>query len=103
MNSFLASKAERYSAKKMTKPVNFTYVPGTTVESIFVVGDFNEWSAEAHPMRKHVDGSWKAEIPLHHGHHRYIFLVDGKPVLDPRAQGTTRNENDERVSLISIS
>ena len=37
------------------------------------------------------------------GHHRYWFLVDGVPRLDPRAQGVSRNEKNERVSLISLS
>jgi hypothetical protein len=42
-------------------------------------------------------------IPVHHGHHRYVFLVDGKPMLDPRAQGIARNDQNERVSLIAVS
>jgi hypothetical protein len=29
--------------------------------------------------------------------------VDGKPVLDPRAQGIGRNELNEKVSLIAVS
>jgi hypothetical protein len=29
--------------------------------------------------------------------------VDGEMVLDPRAMGITRNDRDERVSLIAVS
>ena len=49
------------------------------------------------------DGAWLVQIPLTHGHHHYQFLVDGKPTLDPRAQGIARNEQNEKVSLLSVS
>ena len=49
------------------------------------------------------DGNWRGEVPLHHGHHLYAFVVDGKLTLDPRAQGISRNEKNERVSLIAVS
>ena len=49
------------------------------------------------------DGRWFASIELPHGHHQYVFLVDGKPVLDPKALGKTRNELDEPVSLVAVS
>jgi hypothetical protein len=31
------------------------------------------------------------------------FLVDGKPTLDPRAQGVAPNEANEKVSLLAVS
>jgi hypothetical protein len=42
-------------------------------------------------------------VVLGHGHHHYQFLIDGKPTLDPRAQGIARNEQNEKVSLIAVS
>jgi hypothetical protein len=42
-------------------------------------------------------------VELHHGHHQYVFLVDGKPQLDPTASGIARNERNERVSLTAVS
>jgi hypothetical protein len=42
-------------------------------------------------------------LELKHGHHRYAFLVDGVLTLDPLAQGITRNDKGERVSLIPVS
>jgi len=35
-------------------------------------------------MRRQPDGGWVLQVPLHHGHHLYQFLVDGTPVLDPK-------------------
>jgi hypothetical protein len=44
---------------------------------------------------------WFIQIMLSHGHHQYRFLVDGKPVLDPRAMGKGRNQSNEEVSIIA--
>ena len=54
-------------------------------------------------MKRMPDGAWSATVELKHGHHRYAFLVDGNLTLDPRAQGITRNDKGERVSLVPVS
>lgn len=96
------SSYTRYSARNMAKPVNF-FCLAPEAQAVVVVGDFNDWRPHAHPMQRQPDGSWHLQIPLNHGHHHYHFLVDGKPVLDPRAMGIARNEKNERVSLIAVS
>lgn len=97
-----ASALHRYSAKRIAKPVNFICsAPGA--RHVSVIGDFNNWQPNAHPMKRQPDGAWMVQVPLSHGHHQYLFCVDGKPQLDPRAQGITRNEVGERVSLLAIS
>ena len=92
----------RYSAKGMAKPVNFLCI-APEAQEVYVIGDFNEWNSDAHAMNRQFDGSWSTQIDLHHGHHRYQFLIDGKPSLDPCANGVVRNEQNERVSLIAVS
>jgi 1,4-alpha-glucan branching enzyme len=86
----------------MRKPVNF-FCHAPEAESVAVLGDFNEWSSSANPMKRCPDGSWTAQIPLSHGHHQYYFLVDGRKTLDPRAQGVGRTETNERVSIMAVS
>jgi hypothetical protein len=51
------------------------------------------------------DGRWVIRLDLPHGHYRYLFLVDGKPRLDPRAHGTVRESNEwhDALSLIEVS
>ena len=90
------------AARGMTKPVNF-YYSASPAQSVHLVGDFNGWDPTSHPMRRRVDGWWFIEVQLRHGHHRYRFLVDGKPVLDPQSTGTARNEQNEQVSLLAVS
>ena len=92
----------RYSAKRMAKPVNFVCV-APAAKRVCLTGEFNGWDAEAHPMNRQPDGAWLLQIPLHHGHHQYRFLVDGKPQLDPRATGVARDKKGERASLVAVS
>jgi 1,4-alpha-glucan branching enzyme len=93
---------DRYSARNMSKPVNFVCVAPTAKE-VYLTGEFNGWNPEAHPMKRQPDGAWLLQVPLHHGHHQYCFFVDGRRVLDPRAQGVARNCQGERVSLVAVS
>jgi 1,4-alpha-glucan branching enzyme len=93
---------DRYSAKKMAKPINFICV-APDAHQVHVTGDFNDWDPVAHPMKRQPDGAWLLQVPLNHGHHHYRFLVDGKAVLDPRAQGIARDHQGEKASLISVS
>jgi 1,4-alpha-glucan branching enzyme len=86
----------------MAKPVNFI-CQAPDAKAVTLVGDFNDWDPAAYPMKRQPDGAWLIQIPLNHGHHHYQFLIDGKATLDPRAQGIARNEQNEKVSLISVS
>ena len=72
-------------------------------QSVSLVGDFNAWNVYAHPMKQQPDGAWLLTVELKHGHHRYAFMVDGVLTIDPRGQGITRNDQNERVSLIPVS
>jgi 1,4-alpha-glucan branching enzyme len=100
VRSFFA--ADRYSAKKMAKPINFICA-APEAKQVFLTGDFNDWDPAAHPMKRQPDGAWLLQVPLTHGHHHYRFLVDGKPVLDPKANGIARDHQGEKVSLIAVS
>ena len=93
---------ERNSAGKILKRVNFLCIaPGAAC--VFLVGNFNGWDPGSHPMQRQPDGVWRIQVPLHHGYHQYLFLVDGKPELDPRAQGVAHNPQGQRASLMAVS
>jgi 1,4-alpha-glucan branching enzyme len=92
----------RPTPKKTLRGVNFVCT-AVQAKTVAVVGDFNGWNPLAHPMRQMPDRAWFLLIELPHGHHRYAFLVDGVLTLDPRAQGITRNDQGQRVSLIPVS
>lgn len=88
-----------YSARNTAKPANF-YCWAPNAKTVYLVGDFNSWDPTAFPMMRRHDGWWFAQLLLCHGHHGYVFMVDGSPMLDPQATGVTRNEN---VSLMAVS
>jgi 1,4-alpha-glucan branching enzyme len=91
-----------YSARGQQGHVTF-FCDAPGAESVTLAGDFNGWDPVATSMRRAPDGRWMASLELHHGHHQYLFLVDGTPKLDPNASGITRNDRNERVSLIAVS
>ena len=95
-------RPNRYSAKNNLKPVNF-YCVAPQANAVCLVGDFNGWRPWENPMKRQPDGSWATQVQLHHGYHQYLFLVDGEPMLDPKAHGFARNEMYEQVSLIAVS
>jgi 1,4-alpha-glucan branching enzyme len=107
MNIVLNTIPERpvrspYSAKDMAKPVHFYYAK-PDAKSVSLIGDFNKWRPNAHPLRRREDGWWFVEAALTHGHHQYLFLVDGVPTLDPRAAGTAQVDGFPKASLIAVS
>jgi 1,4-alpha-glucan branching enzyme len=103
MNAVLQRSATTpYSAKNMSKPINFYYAR-PDARSVNVIGDFNDWDPNSLPMLRRVDGWWSIQVPLTHGHHQYLFLVDGAPSLDPRSAGTVQVDGYSKVSLIAVS
>lgn len=82
--------------------VNF-YCNAAGSKQVLLAGDFNHWVPTATPMTRRPDGTWFATLELRHGHHLYYFVVDGKPVLDPKGAGTAKNERGEPASLIAVS
>ncbi|MGA2863329.1 MAG: isoamylase early set domain-containing protein [Verrucomicrobiota bacterium] len=88
--------------RKPLRAVNFI-CNAPQAQSVSLVGDFNGWDPAAHAMKRMPDRAWLLTLELKHGHHRYAFLVDGKLMLDPHAQGITRNDKGERVSMVPVS
>ena len=102
LHNYRPRRVGGYSARKMVKPVPFMCF-ATEAEAVFIIGDFNDWNPTTHPMKRQHDGAWRIELSLPHGHHHYLFVIDGQPALDPNAQGIARNERDEKVSLVAVS
>lgn len=100
--TFDSSPARSSPNKNAPKPVNF-YYSAPSARSVYLVGDFNRWHPTSTPMQRRPDGWWFGQVELAQGHHRYRFLVDGRPVLDPRATGVALNELNEEVSLVAVS
>jgi 1,4-alpha-glucan branching enzyme len=69
--------------KSVRRRVSFTFYAPRANE-VLVLGDFNNWNAEARPMKKDANGLWQKISYLYPGRYEYRFLVDGKWYCDPR-------------------
>jgi 1,4-alpha-glucan branching enzyme len=98
-----SGEAMRFRAGRRTLHHVDFYCYAPAAEQAALVGDFNGWEPAANPMQRTPDGYWRVGLELTHGHHQYQFIVDGRPILDPRAAGKVRNERNEPVSLIAVS
>jgi 1,4-alpha-glucan branching enzyme len=68
---------------------------------VSVVGDFNNWSFEATPLRRTGSGGeWRASVPLPPGLYSYAFWVDGN--LESQPGDTPRTPADEFGSPSSV-
>lgn len=67
-------------------------------KSVELVGDFNAWKPGLLRMTRGGDGVWTVSIPVLEGRHKYIFLVDGEPKVDERAE-TMDGPHGRRVSV----
>ena len=52
-------------------------------KAVFVAGTFNDWRADAMPLKRGSDGQWRATLQLPPGHHEYKFVVDGQWCCEP--------------------
>ncbi len=70
-------------------------------KSVELVGDFNAWKPGLLKMTRGVDGVWTVSIPVLEGRNKYLFLVDGEPTVDPRAD-TADGPQGRRVSVKNV-
>ncbi len=52
-------------------------------KTVSIVGSFNRWDPEAHPMNKGKNNTWEIMISLDPGEYFYKYVVDGRPIRDP--------------------
>jgi 1,4-alpha-glucan branching enzyme len=55
--------------------VRFRLPSESAAEHAWVVGEFNNWSTDSHPMAKREDGSLEVVIPLAPGTYRYRYYL----------------------------
>lgn len=69
-------------------------------KSVDLVGDFNAWKPGLLKMTRD-GGVWTISIPVREGRHKYLFLVDGEPKVDERAE-TADGPQGRRVSVRTV-
>ena len=71
-------------------------------KQVALSGDFNGWSPDATPMKRHEDGHWETTVELAPGRYQYKFVVDGRWKVDPAAQNHVPNEHGSLNSVVEV-
>jgi 1,4-alpha-glucan branching enzyme len=81
------------------------YFENTRVQSVYLVGDFNNWNPYSHPMkspRHSRSGIWEIEIDLPEGQYSYRFIVDGKHRVDPLGRNIMKDRFSRELTTLLI-
>lgn len=82
------------------KPFEFKH-KAPKAKVVELVGDFNAWKPGLLRMKRRDDGLWSLVVPLPPGPHKYLFLDDGEPKVDP-STATADGPQGRRVSVRTI-
>ncbi len=98
-----AKLARIYGVRKTTQGVIFVQPANGKFRQLAVAGDFNEWSASTHPLKRNGDlGIFEACIELPPGRYRYRLVVDGQWTHDPYNKYVESNPYGELNSIVEI-
>ncbi|WP_435415503.1 isoamylase early set domain-containing protein [Polaribacter aestuariivivens] len=87
----MAIKKQFLKSKPVCK-VTFT-VPTENANNVAVVGNFNEWNAEATPLKKLKNGSFKGTVDLEaNNSYEFRYLIDGEYVNEVEADAFAWND-----------
>jgi 1,4-alpha-glucan branching enzyme len=64
---------------------------GLSAREASIVGDFNQWEGNAHPMHKDESGVWTQTVLLSPGRYEYRIYADGQFLNDPNNPLTCAN------------
>ncbi len=70
---------------------------------VSLLGDFNNWDPDRHPMNKKPDDLWEKTVMLAPGRYEYKFQVDGKWRLDPEGKERCRNQFGTENCIIQVA
>ncbi len=72
--------------REAARPITFS-CRAPDAKAIFVAGTFNDWRADAVPLKRQADGLSQTTLRLSPGHHEFKFVVDGRWCCEPGCEG----------------
>ena len=75
------------------------------VNEVSLVGEFNEWQPERHPMKLRKDGNWAATVRLtKNQQYEFRYIVDGERwMADEQADAMVLNPFGGQNSVVDLS
>jgi len=102
-NSTSKTTGAKAKAKRKTiQSTEFSLIAPDANE-VFVAGDFNNWNASEHAMRKFKNGKYIKKLQLKPGRYEYQFVVDGQWWTDPANPDRQPNHFGSENSVIEIN
>lgn len=95
----------RTKVKKEPKPKRrrtLFLIEAPEAGEVYLVGDFNNWDARKHPMKREENGVWKKITILVPGRYEYKFLVDGRWQTDTASDQTCWNNYGTQNNVIEV-
>ncbi len=81
---------KKSKASGSLKPTEFS-LSAPQAQSVFLVGNFNQWDLSSHPLKRDKNGMWKISLNLNPGQYEYRFFVDGEWQSDPSCSTCVEN------------
>lgn len=94
-----------YAKNGQSCRVTFQLTPERGARSAAVLGDFNDWRPEAHPMERAEDGSFRLTVSLPAGRRfRFRYLFDGESwANDETADSFALNQFGSQDAILDLS
>jgi hypothetical protein len=94
-----------YAKNGQSCRVTFQLTPEREASSAAVLGDFNDWRPEAHPMERAKDGSFRLTVSLPAGRrYRFRYLFDGESwANDETADSFVLNQFGSEDAILDLS
>jgi 1,4-alpha-glucan branching enzyme len=99
---FMISK--EYTKTGRSCRVTFTLPADVNAQSAALLGEFNDWAADANPMKRRKDGTFSVAVSLKPGQqYRFRYLLDGERwENDGQADGYAPNEFGAEDSVLQV-
>ena len=81
--------------------VTFILPNSIWADTIYLVGDFNEWNRSSHPFQHGEEGAWTLTLDLEIGRcYQFRYLRDGEWISDSQADGFVGNPHGSDNALV---
>lgn len=72
-------------------------------KEVVLMGDFNNWNPQTHPMKNDGNGIWNKTVMLPPGTCEYKFLIDGDWKEDPQNYQTCPNDFGTQNNVLNVT
>jgi 1,4-alpha-glucan branching enzyme len=88
----MSKQKPKQSAKQKIKRKKASFaIEAPLAEKVVLMGDFNHWNPNVHPMKNDGKGIWTKAVIIPPGRYEYKFLIDGDWRKDPGNEQTCPN------------